>query len=300
MSFNFKELFKSEKQVIDREPIYEKAVTKGKTVNEIIDEIHENFYTEVDRLLASAKISNSLETNKQALIDKHNALISLGFINSKEVKEAEAELKRISHLRQENLSKERIVGAINYFSFKYPNYKFITEDSVKKICAKYNLVYGTIDKYIGEVPDKNMKHIQEFKISEDDEIHFSKEVFHEFSGSRLVGDIKYFSTKMISEKLEKKRKYNEDNPENWIHDIITPINMYYSENKGKCQLEIAAPLKDFDMEKHEIKDFKISKIEIHDPVVLHPVFFEGEKHYLIVTAWGQEASDELVVNQKFN
>ena len=50
MSFNFSKLFKTENQVIDREPIYEKAVTKGKTVNEIIDEIHENFYTEVDRL----------------------------------------------------------------------------------------------------------------------------------------------------------------------------------------------------------------------------------------------------------
>jgi len=33
-----------------------------------------------------------------------------------------------------------------------------------------------------------------------------------------------------------------------------------------------------------------------DPVVLQPV----KGGYLIITAWGDEASDELVVNQKFN
>lgn len=26
----------------------------------------------------------------------------------------------------------------------------------------------------------------------------------------------------------------------------------------------------------------------------------GDKHYLVVTAWGQEASDEIVVNHKMN
>ena len=35
------------------------ANLKGKTTNEIIEEIHESFYTEVDRLLASAKTANS-------------------------------------------------------------------------------------------------------------------------------------------------------------------------------------------------------------------------------------------------
>ena len=50
----------------------------------------------------------------------------------------------------------------------------------------------------------------------------------------------------------------------------------------------------------ELKDFKLSKIEIPDPVVLQPVNFKGEKYYLIVTAWGDEASDELVVNETLN
>jgi len=35
-------------------------------------------------------------------------------------------------------------------------------------------------------------------------------------------------------------------------------------------------------------------------VVLKPVVYNKQKYYLIVTAWGLEASDELVVNQKMN
>ena len=70
----------------------------------------------------------------------------------------------------------------------------------------------------------------------------------------------------------------------------------------KCPLEIAAPLEDFNMKGAELKDFKISNIpiKIPDPVVLKPVIFNNNKYYLIVTAWGKEASDEIVVNSKFN
>ena len=69
---------------------------------------------------------------------------------------------------------------------------------------------------------------------------------------------------------------------------------------SKAPLEICAPVKDFNTKGMELKDFKLSKIEIPDPVVLQPVNFKGEKYYLIVTAWGDEASDELVVNETLN
>ena len=56
-----------------------KVNLKGKTTNQIIEEIHETFYTEVDRLLADAKILNSLETDKGELILKQEKLKSLGY-----------------------------------------------------------------------------------------------------------------------------------------------------------------------------------------------------------------------------
>lgn len=73
--------------------VVENSTIETKNIKEVIEEIHETFYTEVDRLLAEAKISKSLDTDKQDLIDKCTRLKSLGFTNTKEVKEAELELQ---------------------------------------------------------------------------------------------------------------------------------------------------------------------------------------------------------------
>jgi len=280
-------LFKKEKTT----DVVEKVSFKNKTTNEIIEEIHESFYTEVDKLLASAKILNCLDTDKNDLIEKCERLKSLGFKNTTEIKEAEAELNRLEKLSNENQSKKTLTEAINYFSFKYPNYKFITEESVKKICEKYNLIYGAIDRYIGSVPDKNLKHIEDFKVNKNDECFlYEKKIFG--FGMREMSMQKNLIT--FDEHKNRKDIENDHYKRNMLHDHrVRVINM-------KLPLEIAAPLKDFNMDEMEVKDFKLSKIEIPDPVVLKPVLFNGKKHYLIVTAWGIEASDSLVVNERFN
>lgn len=264
-------------------------ITANQSTNEIIQEIHETFYTEVNRLLDQAKVSVSNETTKQELIEKCKRLKALGFTNTKEVKEAQIEINRLNEISQINESKDKLVRAINYFSVKYPNYKFITEESVKKICEKYNLVYGSVDRYIGTVPDKNLKQIEEFKISDDDICAFILE--RDFMGFRNMKDAKFLS-KTEQDKI-RTHLYN-----NRLDSRF--LNRYYHVEYGTCPLEIAAPLSDFDMTQAEVQNFKISDIHIPDPVVLQPVIFEGVKHYLCVSCWGLEASDELVVNQKFN
>lgn len=272
-----------------------KADLRGKTVNEVIEEIHETFYTEVDKLLASAKIANSLDTDKQDLIEKCARLKALGFTNTKEVKEAEAEIARLDELKRDNEAKKTLIEAINYFSFKYPNYKFITEKSVEKICAKYNLVYGAIDRYIGTVPDKNLKHIEDFRVVEDDECFVYEELYYSMYGGGVRSMRKEYKTSEHF-KREQELKNNTD----YYQRSMMMHRMDYREINMKCPLEIAAPLKDFNMEGMEVKGHKISKIEIPDPIVLKPVIFNNQKHYLIVTAWGIEAGDELVVNANHN
>lgn len=270
-----------------------KADLRGKTVNEVIEEIHETFYTEVDKLLASAKIANSLDTDKQDLIEKCARLKALGFTNTKEVKEAEAEIARLDELKRDNEAKKTLIEAINYFSFKYPNYKFITEKSVEKICAKYNLVYGAIDRYIGTVPDKNLKHIEDFIVLEDDECFVFEELYRSMFGGgeqSMRKEYRTFQTYSADKEAKKEKRFQYNHGMSF--DMRT-VDM-------KCPLEIAAPLKDFNMEGMEVKGHKISKIEIPDPIVLKPVIFNNQKHYLIVTAWGIEAGDELVVNANHN
>lgn len=263
-----------------------------KSTNDLIEEIHETFYTEVDRILASALVANSLDTDKNELIEKCNKLKSLGFLSAREVKEAEGEIERLEKLKSDNEAKKTLIEAINHFSFKYPNYKFITEESVKKICEKYNLVYGEIGRYTGAVPDKNMKQMEDFKISEDDECCIEEDlVFNQWRGgySSLRRKFKSFTC------LKKEKEAYRNNAIEYITTDrrIERLNM-------KCPLEIAAPLKDFNIIGMEVKDSKLSKIEIPDPVVLKPVIFNEQKYYLIVTAWGIESTDEMVVNQKMN
>lgn len=265
------------------EQVKEKIIQSFKSDKEIIEEIHETFYTEVDRLLVSAKVSNSLVSNKQGLIDKCARLKTLGFQNTKEVKEAQSEIDRLNNLEIENRQKSSLIEAIDYFSIKYPNHKFITEDSVKKICDKYNLVYGSVDRYIGTVPDKNLKQIEDFKISEEDEAYFTA-----IDGTSNI-KVQFFNVKEYE--LAYKKLKGGYYSSNYNYARITG---------GKLMMEIAAPLKDFNMTNQEVKDFKISNIYVPDPVVLQPVVFKNQRYYLIVTAWGLEASDELVVNQKMN
>jgi len=64
--------------------------------------------------------------------------------------------------------------------------------------------------------------------------------------------------------------------------------------KESPKLQICAPIKDMDTSGLEIIDgYKLIKKYIPDPVVLQPV----RGGYLILTAWGDEASDPIVVNE---
>lgn len=259
---------------------------KQKTKNELIDEIHTNFYTEVDRLLEFANNKHSLETNKELEIEKSKRLKALGFTSTKTVKEASKEENRLDNLKTKNKNKQNLINAINYFSLHYPNYKFITEESVKTICKKYNLIYGTIDKYIGDVPDKNLKEIESFKLKEKDELYYFT-----VRGSIRFPDKNYIHYGSLGFCEDEKKSYNVKNG----HTMY-----YFTSSINKCPLEIAAPVSDFNTEGMELNNFELKKIHIPDPVVLCPVNYNNQKHYLILSAWGQEATDELVVNQKFN
>lgn len=245
--------------------------------NALVAEIHNAFYTEVDRIKEFALDKHSLETGSQELIEKGKRLRALGFVSTQEVKEAQQETNRLSELKKENLKKESLVRAIEYFSFKYPHYKFITEESVKKICSKYGLIYGDIKYYKGTVPDINLDHIEKFKIAKEDKCYSITVIrrweFKNGSSTSFVNLETYLNTEALFTSSE-------------------------STSKSICSMEIVAPSEDFDMTRMEVKDHKLSAIP--DPIVLQPVFFEDYKYYLIVTAWGEESSDQLVVNEKLN
>lgn len=240
-------------------------------------EIHHEFETAADKLLEEANIV--LEQAKKADITKVSRLEALGFKQANQV----TELKPL--LKQAELSKEQI-ELINYYKQNYPFNKFITEEQVKTICYKYNLVCGDVTRYKGFVPEKNLRQIEKFKVKNADNI-----ITGTLWGNGLER-VKHSITVQEYDNLRKKELIHDDV---WCFAVDIGVKHYkYFDKLSKLELQICAPIKDMDTSGLELKNgYKLEKKFIPDPVVLQPV----KGGYLIITAWGDEASDQLVVNE---
>lgn len=239
-----------------------KQLAGGKSRTELlIEEIHRNFYNEADRLLHEANAILSVKSEFESDIQKAKELSDLGFNKTRHVTE-------INEVTTKFKKSQVTIEAIRYFSEKYPMYRFITNESVKRICDKYKLVYSSVGDYIGTVPDRNIQEMKNFKIKDEDACYEYQNHYSFIGGRTQCGFTEY--------------KRIRENQWAW-----------------KSPLEIAAPVKDFDLSGKTVKDRKLVS-NIPDPVVLQPVMFNDVKYYLIVTAWGLEASDPDVANSKMN
>lgn len=258
--------------------------TKKKVVNgvrkypAVVEAIHNEFNISGEKLLSEAKeIISGLHVNNKVKADQ---LRSLGFANTKEVLESEIVL----HQKRE---KEKLANALEFFSVNYPSYKFITKQMAMTICKKYNLVLGEVSQYKGFVPQKNIDKIKDFFKEENDlntVFYKSHSGYHHSFVSKKDYD--------IAREAEKNRRSTERDYPTRSYDSV-----YLSSSRNS--LSIAAPLKDMETKGFKLKD-RIFSREVPDPVVLAPVSREGVELYCIVTAWGDEASDEIVVNQQMN
>ena len=245
----------------------------------VVEEIHNEFFTAGDRLLQEA--NEILAAASAASIEKGKRLAALGFNNVPEAVNAQKVEKQIE------MSKE-VAELVRYYQIKYPNNKFITEEQVKAICEKYGLVCGEISMYKGFVPESKLKVIESFKFDITD-----SEVVYSYG-------LRFFTKKELfedSDAFGKSWRYNDNKK---VYDKLFSIKGVGTEGHIKSKynnegFKICAPLKDMEIPKgKEVRGYKIQ--DIPDPVVLQPV----NGGYLIVAAWGDEASDEIVVNQTQN
>jgi hypothetical protein len=274
----FKNLFSKPKPVATKE--VELPIVGVSGYPSIVDEIHDQFNIAGEKLLIEAKkiIANIQPTNEQ----KVKALTDVGFRNVKEVVETEAAIK----VRKE---KEELAVALEYFATMFPQYKFISPDMAMAICKKYDLVLGSVGQYKGFVPEKNLKQIERFYKGENEiNTQYTKWWIGSWGGEDIITKEKYDQDiKMLNLLQESQARTR----------IYSPIHCHVS--KRKTKLEIAAPLKDMKTSGYTLKD-RIFSLEIPDPVVLAPVQHGNTKLYCIITAWGNEANDEIVINQKMN
>jgi len=208
--------------------------------------------------------------NIQDFRDKADFLSSIGFVNSIATKVYSAISENSTVIKE---YKQRYMGI----------YKFILKPQLERVCEKYNLYVRATKFFLGDIPEKNIKEIMNFKICLDD--------------------------------------LPLDNKDKW--DILVNLN------QGKGQLDIIEAyqspmiaIRDFDkcglsylIEIASIKslfsdkafeksnDRLIGEMEVEpkSQVDLDPIVLCKTKHgYLIVTAWGDEANDELVLNENNN
>jgi hypothetical protein len=238
-----------------------------KTTEQVIAEIHNDFDSASERLLKEAKDIVAKDTGKG------DRLRSLGFNNAKPVKEVEG-------VRQAQYEMRQLADRVSYFNQWYPHNKFITEESVKKICEKYGLVFADAQYYKGDVPEKNLREMEQFVLRKED------------MDSDPIGSIVSHLRRSLM-------------GVNWGYDFVAPRGLWnempspsydYEEPKAKKpSFKICAPEKDFDTSMLTKNGHRL-ELNIPDPIVLQPV----KGGYLIVTKWGLEASDDLVKNEKAN
>lgn len=260
--FNF-----GKKEVMN--PVVVKPTSRSKQVS--VQEIHRDFMCAGDQALE--EMNEIISTADRTKIEDYERLSKVGFAKTKKAVEGYFEHTKLQNANA--LSKR-----IQDYAQRYPLYKFITDLQVKKLCEKYQLTLGAVGSYILDIPEKNLKEIENFKLDKKDYISTNRDhlmnswdreaVFMYYDGNTHIYKSFDFSSQEKNE-----------------------TGLY----RAKLVLEICAPREHFDMQGKKLVDgYRLEEIP-KDPIVLQPLGYGG---YLIITAWGAEASDEMVVNEKMN
>lgn len=236
-----------------------------------VQDIHNEFNSCGETLLKEANELLQIQTS-----DKAERLERAGFKVAKGVKEnAEIKAKKAEAQLRANM--------IQRYAMSYPNQKFITEDAVKRICDKYGLVCAPIDRYKGFVPDEKLKQIEAFKC-----------IFNIDIPSQ-----KYF---ILDNGIESNETFSKVRGRLVDHDEVRRLGIHLNYCKhieiGWNIRMICAPKKDFDLSGLTAlgSSYLSGVTHVPDPVVLQPI----KGGYLILAAWGDEASDPEVVNERMN
>ena len=222
--------------------------------------IHDNFDSAVDELLNKTL---SITEEEIAVRDR---LGDAGFWSSLPHQKLSTDAKEFNH------KKEAEKNAA-YYKQHYPFHKFITRELIVQICKKYGLVFGEASSYKGDIPASNIKEIVSFSLRNEDKI---KRICFEETVNDGNGNTQ--------------TTWGYRTGEGWFMRVEAGTTEVYEAPR----MQIAAPVKDFNTNRtHLSKEDGVSLISLPDPVVFQPV----KGGYLIVSKWGDEASDELLINE---
>lgn len=263
-----------------------------KTEQQIIQEIHNEFDTAEDRLLQAAKdiISYRNPLNNR----KAERMAAIGFVNSEPV---------LKHLENKNVlvkNKEQ-ASLIEYYKQTYPFQKFITEDELNRICKKYRLAYKPVENYAKDIPEKNLTEIEQAKE------RLWRDNPENIIWCELKRDNSFFLTSAngtwsgiwgsdwyrIPKRIDGKHFGSRYSADEYLrtemgfgsHYLTKSVKNYTQDRQG---LFICAPASHF-----KGHDKSIFMTEVKDPIVFR--YCKGGIQ--VLSKWGLEASDEILVNE---
>lgn len=264
-----------------------------------IEKIHNEFDTAPDRLLEEAKALIEKENNVQIdkrIFDRGETLNKLGFVKVADAVTSDAEKKRIAQLDAIKKAKREEAEIILYYKASYPFLKFLTIDELNRICKKYGLIYTYVSKYIGTVPDKNLKEIENgqdlFLRDIDPKRNIISQGKYTLTGSESIS---WLNHKGIDHNFM-------DSPVSEILRWSTALNAPYGLTKDGG-FQIAAPAGMFDLTGMQKKDgsYEFGDIPPAPPyqprITRDPIVFKYCRGGILVySKWGLEASDPALIN----
>lgn len=271
----------------------------------IVEKIHQEIDTAEDRLLAEARRIIALNINTS---DKAERLERIGFTGSEIVIRNKAK-KNVLVTGKDQAS------LIEYYKQNYPFQKFLTELEFDRICKKYNLIYAPIANYKRDVPENNLKDLENVSSVAAGDIAEDK------ISCRLKRDNSFFLVASsggdwsgiwgtewwrIPTIIQGKHFFSNYDADRYLRDKLGFTTEYLVrkiENItiNKQGLFIAAPQSHFDLKGLHREgllnaNFSITIIEPKDPIVFRYV----RGGIQVITKWGLEAEDKDLVNEKMN
>lgn len=279
------------------------------TVQEIHDEVdslEEKFLEQVNNIINSGALEETREERKSKLAQE------LGFINSSVVREAEA----IVDDRKKKIISVENAELLKMYKHSYPLDKIITISMFEEVCEKYGLIIAPVEKYIKDIPEKNLLELKNSKSTlvehyPDDFVVLSRVTFmydhtkeyreyiNSFIGkditryniSKRLGDIET-NTSRLAKGFTGERGNNYFCKEA-VYEICTKRGLYVSAPPSHLNTDGLRQLG-----KHHLRVIGIIE---EDPIVFE--YLKGDL-IRIRTKWGtpddQSYLDENIVNETLN
>lgn len=278
-----------------------------------VNQLKKVSFKEVHKMLEENFVFLKKDINVQDFKEKGDFLSNIGFKESIATK-----------LYNELANKQNI---IQEYENKYKGlYKFILEPQLERLCEKYNLFVRPTRFYKGDIPTKNIQDLKNFRFYIEDIFDMEAKVGDLYGKKDMTKGMIFNSSKHRFELSKNCKNLYAQSFGDFYNQylstrVIESFNYHFAEILDKCEdgyfngacsldfylklfpndnLLIAAPdtmfLADaFKDSKERIVD--IPEIVANFQVDIDPIVLLKVNHgYLVLTAWGDEANDELIIN----